>query len=512
MTSEIALYNKASVALAADSAGSVGRQVFNNQEKIFQLAGRQPVGFMTYNMSSYMGIRWTRIFGEYRKFLGAQVEGSGPQEAKELPKIQSHDKEYWGDEKKVYRHQVQEWSPKETPKIKEDWDNLYPSEKGDPIRLGYVEHFLHFLDTSPFAIAHLKDNEDSDDLRADELVEFLADEVQMMMRINRAQMSRWLVKDDKSLQASVSKYNKGLERILKAQISSKAEEHFGGLSKEEKRRHKGLLISKTKILNQVVMTVDIHVGSEVVLTRKMRTEIRKLACVFLTTGRRSIRNTSGVVIAGFGEDETTPSVVHLLIHWKWRDEMKVLRINDGKALEEDVYCSNAETFAQSGMVDTLLHGRHPGWDNATEQAFKALVGDFIKTIARKTKGISEDGKLARELRWSARKEAKDHAGTITDEANKMFRSWEFQNQYKTFLGNHMWRLAPPDLASLAEKLVETEVAFQYVTRESRGVGGAVDVASITKENGFMWVKRKDTLDPTLNPRTHHNPRESAQHI
>ena len=65
---------------------------------------------------------------------------------------------------------------------------------------------------------------------------------------------------------------------------------------------------------------------------------------------------------------------------------------------------------------------------------------------------------------------------------------------------------------LAEKLVETEVAFQYVIRSSRGVGGPVDVASITKENGFMWVKRKDTFDPALNPRTHHNPRESAEHI
>ena len=66
----------------------------------------------------------------------------------------------------------------------------------------------------------------------------------------------------------------------------------------------------------------------------------------------------------------------------------------------------------------------------------------------------------------------------------------------------------------AEKLVETEVQFQYVANyaSQRGVGGAVDVASITKENGFMWVKRKDTFDPALNPRTHHNPRESAEHI
>ncbi|SVD53253.1 uncharacterized protein METZ01_LOCUS406107, partial [marine metagenome] len=96
MTSEIALYNKNSVALAADSATSWGGYTYNTTEKIYQLAGRQPVGFMTYGLGTYMGISWSRVFGAYRQFLGAQEKPPSKREAKELPKIQSHPDEYWG--------------------------------------------------------------------------------------------------------------------------------------------------------------------------------------------------------------------------------------------------------------------------------------------------------------------------------------------------------------------------------------------------------------------------------
>jgi hypothetical protein len=104
------------------------------------------------------------------------------------------------------------------------------------------------------------------------------------------------------------------------------------------------------------------------------------------------------------------------------------------------------------------------------------------------------------------------AKDITEQAQDLFRSNDFQRWQKSFIPNHLFKLAPSDLASLAEQLIQTEVTFQYVIRSQRGVGGAVDVASITKENGFMWVNRKDTFDPALNPRTHHNIRPSAEHI
>lgn len=83
----------------------------------------------------------------------------------------------------------------------------------------------------------------------------------------------------------------------------------------------------------------------------------------------------------------------------------------------------------------------------------------------------------------------------------------------SYAPSQIYRLSPDDLAMLAEELITIEVVFQYTTGgEGRGVGGATDVVSITKEDGLMWIKRKDTFDPGLNPRTHHGQRHRARHI
>ena len=524
MTSEIALYNKNSVALAADSATSWGHFTYNTTEKICQLAGRQPVGFMHYGMGSYMGINWSRVFGAYRQFLGAQEKPPSKREAKELPKIQSHPDEYWGPEEmyQISRKKyvsAQEWSPPPRDKDEPMTDN----GKGDVWdSLGYVEHFLHFLESSKFAKEHLsEDNEDTTSLRLGELVDLVVKEVRPIGKIS-GELIHPHHMTSPAVMKDISKYNKFLEGMLKSQLSKTAEEHFGKLSKEQKRRHKGLLIKETEILNEVVKKIDKMVGKKIKITQKIRIDIRKLACVFLTTKRRSPQNISGIVIAGFGKEEDTPSVIHLHIEWKWRKEMKVVRINDGKAFPEDFQFANAETFAQADMIDTLIDGRHPQWDDAIMWAIRHHSKQYITNIAHRTKGISADGSLANRLRLSARAEAKGFTKAVFDSARKVFTNPDRENlpdgtfvghlRYWNFLPFNIYRLAPSDLASLAEKLVETEVQFQYVAEVIRGVGGAVDVASITKENGFMWVKRKDTFDPALNPRTHHNPRESAEHI
>ena len=66
---------------------------------------------------------------------------------------------------------------------------------------------------------------------------------------------------------------------------------------------------------------------------------------------------------------------------------------------------------------------------------------------------------------------------------------------------------------MAEKLVDMEATFQYVTQAiGAGVGGSVDVVTITKEDGLVWVKRKDVIDEQLNPRIYKSPRPEARHV
>ena len=78
MTAEIALLNRSAVALAADSAvtiGGVGERspkIFNTVNKLFTLSKYHPVGIMVYGGAQILGVPWETIIKTYRKQLERQ--------------------------------------------------------------------------------------------------------------------------------------------------------------------------------------------------------------------------------------------------------------------------------------------------------------------------------------------------------------------------------------------------------------------------------------------------------
>jgi len=52
---------------------------------------------------------------------------------------------------------------------------------------------------------------------------------------------------------------------------------------------------------------------------------------------------------------------------------------------------------------------------------------------------------------------------------------------------------------MAESLVSLTSFKRKVTMESETVGGPIDVAVISKGDGFIWIKRKHYFKPELNP-------------
>ena len=56
-----------------------------------------------------------------------------------------------------------------------------------------------------------------------------------------------------------------------------------------------------------------------------------------------------------------------------------------------------------------------------------------------------------------------------------------------------------ELAAMAESLVTLTSFKRRISMEKETVGGPVDVAVISKGDGFIWIKRKHYFDPRLNP-------------
>lgn len=61
-------------------------------------------------------------------------------------------------------------------------------------------------------------------------------------------------------------------------------------------------------------------------------------------------------------------------------------------------------------------------------------------------------------------------------------------------------LSIPELAELAETLVSIESLKERVTTPKESVSGPIDVASVSKSDGFVWIRRKHYFEKELNPR------------
>ena len=75
MTAIVGILNKQAVAVAADSAVTVGRgvKIYNTANKIFNLSKGCPVGIAIYGNAALNGcVPWEVVIKMYRKHIGAQ--------------------------------------------------------------------------------------------------------------------------------------------------------------------------------------------------------------------------------------------------------------------------------------------------------------------------------------------------------------------------------------------------------------------------------------------------------
>ena len=77
MTAIVGILNKRGVAIAADSAVTVGNgenvKIYNTSQKIFKLSEKNPLALMIYDAAEFMGIPWDVIIDMYRNERGGRT-------------------------------------------------------------------------------------------------------------------------------------------------------------------------------------------------------------------------------------------------------------------------------------------------------------------------------------------------------------------------------------------------------------------------------------------------------
>jgi hypothetical protein len=195
---------------------------------------------------------------------------------------------------------------------------------------------------------------------------------------------------------------------------------------------------------------------------------------------------SGLVFAGFGENEVFPaverfsisSVIESKIMMSKRD-IKSISINNTAFI-----CP----FAQSDMVDSFMFGI----DSHLKETIRVQIANMLKMIPDIVSKVSNENNSS--LKNILNDTLKEMYGNFLSEMDYYLME-EYMNPIRHSIAN----MPPNELATMAETLVSlTSFKRKISMNQQETVGGPTDVALITKGDGFIWINRKHYFNPDKN--------------
>ena len=187
---------------------------------------------------------------------------------------------------------------------------------------------------------------------------------------------------------------------------------------------------------------------------------------------------SGIVIAGFGESEIYPAIVSLEVlgfrgQLMYRQEKPSIAIEGIEAL--------ILPYAQKEVVQGFMNGVEPSYKSKLLEIFEIILSRLLAETLRET-----DRDVSRALEYAM----------VT--LHKELDSIEWEEYAEPVLGT-IADMPKSELPAVAEALVGLQSLKRKVSEEHETVGGPIDVALISKGDGFIGIKRKHYFDPEINP-------------
>ncbi len=420
MTAVVGILNKHAVAIAADSAvtigGNGGRKIFNKANKVFALSKQHPVGVMIYNSASFMTTPWETIIKVYRKQLGSTSFSTL--------------KEYEQNFIAFLRAK-----------------NFYTD---DEMQIAFLENFA--LDIINSII--------------EDIVQQHTELIENPSTVGRQQ---FLIKLEEKLDTLILQWG-GLKEFCP---------EFVDYTIDMFTEYSGQIFEKIKQLrftkNEIIIAPE--------LLEKM-----KIAVYSILRAKEERTNFTGLIFTGFGEDEIYPQLIPINISIVVDNRLRFY-VNENRSASISNSNNGAVCpFAQTDVIDTILTGIDPSLDDIYLNNFHALFERYNQAIIESIGGTNP---LLIEQIQSL------DTTVIVKEFNALNQQIKQENHIIPLM-NAVSNLAKEDLSEMAESLIYLTYLKRRITFAEESVGGPVDVAVISKGDGFVWIKRKHYFRAELN--------------
>lgn len=413
MTAIVAVLNRKSVAIAADSAVTVGNthKVVNCGNKIFTLSKYEPISVMTYNYASFMGTPWEIIIKEYRKRLNEQNKET----------VELYQKDFID-----YLYS----------------ENLFSNSKNQE---NYLEMLLAEFYTANINVTKNKTNLATSDPNF--YSGFISEVDDCMQKNTNA------TKIPGFEYYSLGRFTDYAKKIMEKFFASQLE-------------------------------VQILEADKDLFFRSFYQFVK---CPIVNSGY------TGLVFTGYGTNELFPSMVPI----------KIMGAFDGLlryVVDTDLACQikNDDTgpsvyicpFAQIDVTQTIIRGINPNLQKIINQVISNTTRQLMNVIRTEVAKIQGNNAVKNTLNAL-------NPDAIVDTLQKQI-SVEMRKAYTDPLLSTLDMLDKEDLANVAESLISLTSLVRRMQPGEETVGGPVDVAVISKGDGFIWIKRKHYFKPEYN--------------
>lgn len=195
---------------------------------------------------------------------------------------------------------------------------------------------------------------------------------------------------------------------------------------------------------------------------------------------------TGLVFGGFGEKQIYPSVSSIKI-----SEVIDNRLRYKADLSDEISDSNNGSilpYAQTDVINMFIKGIDPDIETTYISAIEKTLAKYNTTIA------DIIGTANQPLSDAIRNNDNTHLlQELIDEIRKIKQETQISPTVDTVA-----ILSKEDLAEMAESLIYLTYLKRKISSSEESVGGPIDVAIISKGDGFIWKKRKHYFNEDLN--------------
>ncbi|AIF45174.1 hypothetical protein [Virgibacillus sp. SK37] len=200
---------------------------------------------------------------------------------------------------------------------------------------------------------------------------------------------------------------------------------------------------------------------------------------------------TGIVFCGYGEKEIFPHLLNYRLEGFVNGQLKYKKLKD----KEISYTSDKKAgtaailpFAQREMVDSFMYGIEPTMEDTIFSIVEEVLTNYHEQI-KKHLNIDLTDKQVKETRRLGNE--------VYESIQSSVNEYQQSNYIEPLLGV-VRSLPKEELAEMAEALVNLTSFKRRVTRATESVGPPIDVAVITKGDGFIWMKRKNYVNSEIN--------------